>query len=146
MGSMVRSKNVVTSRPEYVSLSDLVPSLQVLEPTALAEVVDQVYEIVLYEEVRHSLDLRDPLLVKVQFQFPKYNGVLEKFQGLLQARQVIERLQGQVCADEGGPDESGDELAAYHVRLVVACGLHPPPNRPLPCYDSNSALKPPSAV
>ena len=137
---------MVTSQTEYVSLSDLVPSLQVLEPTALAEVADQVYEIVLYEEVRHSLDLRDPLLVKVHFQFPKDDGFHEKFQGLLQARQVIERLQGQVCADEGGPDESGDELTAYHVRLVVVCGIHPPPNRTIPRYDSNSVLKSPSAV
>ena len=36
----VRSENVVTSRPEDGYLLDLGPSLQVPEPTALAEVAD----------------------------------------------------------------------------------------------------------
>ena len=43
------SDNVVTSRPEDGSLSDLGTSLQVPEPTTLAEVAYQVDETVLHE-------------------------------------------------------------------------------------------------
>ena len=86
---MVRSENIVTSRPEDGALSDLVPSLQVPEPTALAEVSDQVYETVLRKEVHHSLDLQAHRLVEVHVQVPKDYGVLETFQGLLQVRQVL---------------------------------------------------------
>ena len=45
----VRSENVITSRPEDSSFSELGPSLQVKEPMALAEVADQVYEIIFCE-------------------------------------------------------------------------------------------------
>ena len=85
-----RSENVVTYLPEDGSLPDLGPIHQVLEPKALAEVADQVYETVLRKEVRHSLAPQDPRLFKVHVHVPKYDGFLETFQGLLQVRQVIE--------------------------------------------------------
>ena len=50
---------------------------------------DQVYETVLRKEVRHSLAPQTTCLFKVRVQFPKDNGVLETFQGLLQVRQVL---------------------------------------------------------
>ena len=56
----VHSENLVTSQPEDGSLPELVPSLQVLEPTALAEVADQLYETLIPKEVRHLLALWDP--------------------------------------------------------------------------------------
>ena len=87
----IQSKNVVTSRPEYCALSELGPSNQILEPTSMVEVADQVYKIVLRKEVRHSLAPRALRLIEVHVQFPKYNGVLEIFQGLLQVRQVLKR-------------------------------------------------------
>ena len=86
--SLVRSKNIVTSRPEGGVLLELVPSIQVPEPTALAEVADQVYETVLHKEIRHSLAPLAPCLVEVHVQFPKDNGVLKTFHDLLQVRQV----------------------------------------------------------
>ena len=52
---------------------------------------DQVYDIVLREEVRHSLALWDLRLIKVRVQVPKDDEVLETIQGLLQVRQVLER-------------------------------------------------------
>ena len=56
--AQVCSENVVTYRPEDNFLPELVPSLQVTQPTALAEVADQIYETVLHEEVLHLLDIR----------------------------------------------------------------------------------------
>ena len=53
----VRSENVVSYQLEYGFLPDLVPHLQVLETTALAEVEDQFYETLLHKEVCHSLSL-----------------------------------------------------------------------------------------
>ena len=44
---------------------------------ALVEVTDQVYEIILREEVRHSLDPRAPCFVEVQIQVSNDKGVLE---------------------------------------------------------------------
>ena len=88
--ALVWSENVVTSRPEDGFLPDLGPSLQVQEPTALEEMVDQVYETVLHEEVHQLLYLWDIRLVEVHIQVPKDDGVLEKFQGLLQVRQVLD--------------------------------------------------------
>ena len=85
-----RPKNVVASRSEDGSLSDLVPSLHVPKPTTLVEVADQVYETVLREEVRHLLDPWDPRFVKVHVQFPDDNGVPEALKGLLQIRQVLQ--------------------------------------------------------
>ena len=72
----------------------MVPSLQVPEPTALAEVADQVYETVLRKEVCHFLAPLDPHLVEVHVQVHKDDGFLETFQGFLQVRQVLERWQG----------------------------------------------------
>ena len=57
---------------------------------ALAEVVEQVYKTVLHEEVCHLLITRAPRLVEVHVNFPKYDGDLEMFQGLLQVWQVLE--------------------------------------------------------
>ena len=51
----VRSENLVTSHSEDSYMPDLGPSVQVPEPTALAEVSDQVYETILCKEVLHSL-------------------------------------------------------------------------------------------
>ena len=85
----VRSENEVTSRPEDGYLLDLGPSLQVPEPTSLAEVADQVYDTILRKEVCHYMALRD--LVEVHVQVPKDNGVLETFQVLLQVWHVMER-------------------------------------------------------
>ena len=79
----VRSENIVTSRPEDGSLTNLGTSIQVPEPTALAEVADQVYETVLHEEVYHLLVPRNPHQVEVHVQDPKDDGVLETFQVLL---------------------------------------------------------------
>ena len=84
--ALVRSKNVVTSRPEEGDLLDLGPIFQVPEPMALAEVSDQVYESVLHKEVRHFQAPPTPCLVEVHVQVSKENGVLEKFKGLLQVR------------------------------------------------------------
>ena len=89
--ALVRSKNVVTSRPEDSSLPDLGPSLQLLEPTVLTEVADQVYETVIYKEVRHFMAPQDPCLAQVHVQALKDNGVLEPFQSLLQVWQVLKR-------------------------------------------------------
>ena len=89
----VRPENLVTSWLEDGSLPDSGPRLQVPEPTALAEVADQVYENVLRKEVRHSLDTRDPYFVEVHVQDPKDNGAPEALRGLLQARQVLQRQQ-----------------------------------------------------
>ena len=108
----VRTNNVVVSQSEDGSLSNFGPSLQVKKPTALAELADQVYDTVLYEEVCHSLAPRAPRFVEVHVQFPEENGSPEALQGLIQVRQVIQRLQGYVCANEWGPGESGDNLAA----------------------------------
>ena len=41
------------------------------------------------------------------------------------------------------PRESGDNLPAYYVWPVVASGINPPPDRPLPCQHSNAALSSP---
>ena len=87
----VRSKNVVTSRPEDGSLLDLGLSLQVPEPTALSELVDQVYETALRKEVRHLLAPRDPFFVGVHVQVPEENGVPEALQVLLKVGQVLQR-------------------------------------------------------
>ena len=87
----VRSDNVVTSRTVDGSLPDLGPSLQVPEPTVLAEVADQVYETVIHNYFRHSLAPQAPGLFKVHIKVPKDNGVLETFQGLLQVWQVFKR-------------------------------------------------------
>ena len=65
-------------------MPDLGPSLQVPEPTVLAELVDQVYEAVLCEEVPHLIALRDPRLVNIHVQLPKDYGVLETFHSHLQ--------------------------------------------------------------
>ena len=70
-------KNVVTSRPKDGSLSDLGKSLQVLEPMALAELVDQIYETVLLKEVRQSLAPWAPCFVEVHVQLSEENGVPE---------------------------------------------------------------------
>ena len=51
----------------------------------------------------------------------------------------------KVRADEWGSDKSGDELADYHVRPVVARGLYPPTKGPLPHHESDAALISPSA-
>ena len=83
----VRSENIVTSRPEDGSLPDLRTILQAPEPTALAEVLDQVYETLLSEEVFHSLAPQDTRFFKV----PEDNGFPEAFQVFLQVRQVIHR-------------------------------------------------------
>ena len=82
-----RSENVATSRPEDGSLPDLRTILQAPEPTALAEVLDQVYETLLSEEVCHSLAPQDTRFFKV----PEDNGFPEAFQVFLQVRQVIHR-------------------------------------------------------
>ena len=71
----VRCENVVTYRPEDGSLSDLGLIFQVLEPTDLSEVADQVYETLLLKEVRYLLAPRDPCFIKVHVQFPEDNGV-----------------------------------------------------------------------
>ena len=65
---LVRYENLVTPRPEDSSLPDLGPSIQVLEPTALVEVADQVYEAVLHEEVRHSLAPQAPCFCELSVQ------------------------------------------------------------------------------
>ena len=72
-------------------MPDLGPSLQFLKPMALVEVAYQVYETVLREEICHALDPRDTRFFKVHVQVPKYNGVPEALQGLLQVRQVLQR-------------------------------------------------------
>ena len=90
---LVRYENVVTSRLEGVSQLDLGPSLQVPEPTALAEVADQVYETILREEVRHSLAQQAPRFAEVHVQVPEDNGFPEALQGLLQVRQVLQSQQ-----------------------------------------------------
>ena len=84
-----RSDNAVTSRPEDSDLPDLGQSFQFLEPMALAEVAEQVYETVLREEVRHLLALRAPPLVKFHVKLPKDDCVIETFQSLLQVRKVL---------------------------------------------------------
>ena len=56
----VRPENMVASRPEDSYLSDLGPSLQVPKPTVLVEVENQVYKIVLHDEIHHLLALRAP--------------------------------------------------------------------------------------
>ena len=87
--TQVCSENLVTYRPEDGSLSDLGPSLQVPEPTVLAEVLDQVYETVLGKDVRHLLAPRDSCFVEVHIKTPKENGVLGALQCLLKFRQVF---------------------------------------------------------
>ena len=87
----IRSENVVTSRKEDSSLSDFGPSIQVLEPTALVEVADQVYKTVLLKEVCQSPALQSPCLVEVNDQVTKDDGLLETFQSLLQVYQVLDR-------------------------------------------------------
>ena len=82
----IRSENVVTSRKEDSSLSDFGPSIQVLEPTALVEVADQVYETVLHKEDCHLLVMQAPRFAKVHVQVPEDIGVPEALQGLLQVR------------------------------------------------------------
>ena len=63
--------NVVASWSEDSSLPDLWEILQVYKPTALLEESDQVYEIVIHEEVQHPLALWDPCFVKAKVQIPK---------------------------------------------------------------------------
>ena len=101
---------------------------------------DQVYETVLRKEVRHSLAPRYPRFVEVHAQFPGDNGVPEALKGLLQVRQVLQHRRRYVRANKWGPGESVDNLAAYHVLPVVAHGLNPPPDGPLPCHHPNAAL------
>ena len=106
----------------------------------LGEVAYQVYYTVLCEEVCHSLDPWAPRFVEVHVQVSKYNGVLESLQGLLQVGQVLQSLRGWVYANDWVPGESGNNLAAYHICPVVACGLNPTPNRPLPCHYYDASL------
>ena len=67
----VYPENLVASRSEDGSLSNLGPSLQVKKPTALAEVADQVYDTVLRKEVRHLLALQAPRFFEFHVQVPK---------------------------------------------------------------------------
>ena len=68
---------------------ELVPSIQALEPTALAEVAYQVYEIIIRKEVLYSLAPRYSCLVETHVQVSEDDGVPEPFQGLIQVRQVF---------------------------------------------------------
>ena len=142
----VRLKNIFTSWSEDGSLSELLPSLQVTKHEALSEVPDQVYETVLCEEVRHALAMQDPRFIEVHVQTPKVNGAPEALQGLLKVRQVLQRWEWQVRSNERGSCESGDNIAAYHVRTMVAHGLNTPPDRNIPRHQLNTALRSPSTV
>ena len=91
--TQVCSENLVTYRPEDGSLSDLGPSLQVPEPTVLAEALDQVYETVIGKEVRHLLAPRDPCFVEVHVQVREDNGVPEALQRPFQVWKVLQHQQ-----------------------------------------------------
>ena len=57
---------------------------------ALLEVLDQVYETILSEEVRHTLAPQAHRFVEVHIQIPKYNRVPEALQVLLKVRQLLQ--------------------------------------------------------
>ena len=109
----------------------------------MLEVLDQVYETVRRDEVLHALAPQAPCFVEVNIQILKDDGFHEALQGLLKVSQVFQCLGCQVRSDNQGPSESGDYLAAYHVRPVVARGLNPPHNGPLPRHHPNAALSSP---
>ena len=83
-------KNVVASQLEDSSLLDLGPSLQVSEPTALEEVANHIYDIVVSEEFCYSLAPQAPRFVDVHVQVPKDNGVSDALQGLPQVSHVLQ--------------------------------------------------------
>ena len=102
--------------------------------------LDQVYENLLYEEVRHTLVTQYPSFIEVHVQVPKDNGVPEALHGLLKVRQVFQLQRWQVRSNKQGPSKSGDYLVAYHIWTVVACGLNPLPDRPFPRYQPDADL------
>ena len=57
--ALVRPENLVTSRLNDSSLSDLGPSMQVIKPVVLSEVPEQVHKTILHKEVWHALALQD---------------------------------------------------------------------------------------
>ena len=53
-------------------------------------------------------------------------------------------LKVQVCSNKQVPSDSSNNLAAYHIWPVLAHGLNPPPNGPLPCHRPDADLRSPS--
>ena len=61
--ALIHPKNVTAPRSGDNILSDLFPSLQVSEPTALSVVLDQVNKTEIRKEVCHALALRAPGII-----------------------------------------------------------------------------------
>ena len=106
----------------------------------MGEVADQIYETVVSEEVRYLLAPQDPRFFEFHVQVPEDNGVSDALQGLPQVSQVLQHQRRKLRTDEWGPGESGDDLAAYHIWSVVACGFNPPPDGPLHRHQSDATL------
>ena len=84
-------------------------------------------------------------LLRYTFRSPGTMGYLKCFRDSSRSGGCSSVDEGRYAPEEWGPYESGDKLTAYHVWTVVACGIYPSPEGPLPHYKYNATLRPPRA-
>ena len=88
----VYTQDVCTFCPYHYNLSHPIPRLHVLEPPALPELVEEVYQTKLHQKVINLLDTRVLGLTGVGAEVPEHYGILvpEVCQGLLHIQQVLQ--------------------------------------------------------